>query len=172
VPDIVTFSKALTGGTLPLAATVATETVFAAFRGDDPGLALMHGPTFAGNPLGCAAALASLALFEREPRLAEARAVEARLASGLAPCRGLPGVVDVRVRGAIGVVQLEPPVDVQALRRRFVEAGVWVRPFGDIVYLLPALTIPADELGMLVAAVNSVVAEWSEGRQPAGRAAD
>src|SRR5581483_1412700 len=96
VPDIVTLSKALTGGTLPLAATVARRHVFEAFWSDDPKKALMHGPTYMGNALGCAAANASLDLFETEPRLAQVAALATGLAEGLAPCHGLPGVVDVR----------------------------------------------------------------------------
>ena len=149
VPDIVTLSKALTGGTLPLAATVARRHVFEAFCSDDPGHALMHGPTFMANALACAAANASLDLFEREPRLAQVAAIEAALARDLAPCRDLPGVVDVRVKGAIGVVELAASPDVDALRRRFVAEGVWIRPFGRIVYLTPAFTIAADELAHL-----------------------
>ena len=116
VPDIVTLSKALTGGTLPLAATVATQRVYEAFLSDDPAHALMHGPTFAGNPLACAAANASLDLFEREPRLAQVAQIAAQLRDGLEECRGLPGVRDVRVLGAIGVVQLERAPNLDALR--------------------------------------------------------
>ncbi len=108
VPDIVTLSKALTGGTLPLSAAVARGKVFEAFWSDDPLHALMHGPTYMGHALACAAANASLDLFETEPRLAQAADVSAMLAEGLEPCRGLPGVRDVRVRGAIGVVELAP----------------------------------------------------------------
>ena len=96
VPDIVTLSKALTGGTMALAATVASDRVFEAFLSDDADAALMHGPTFMANPLACAAANASLDLFEQEPRLAQARAIERHLAEALAPARGLPGVVEVR----------------------------------------------------------------------------
>ena len=107
-PDIVTLSKALTGGTLPLAATVATTKVFDAFWSDDPNKALMHGPTFMANALACAAANASLDLFESEPRMAQVAAISAQLSEGLAPCRGRPGVKDVRVQGAIGVVELDP----------------------------------------------------------------
>lgn len=157
VPDLICLSKALTGGTLPLAATVAGAEVFAAFWSDDPAAALMHGPTFMANPLACAAAEASLDLFAREPRLAQARAIGERLAEGLAPLRGRPGVVDVRVLGAIGAVQLAPPLDLPGLKRAFLERGVWVRPFGDIVYLTPALTIPADDLTRLLAAMREVL---------------
>src|SRR5215510_7592536 len=118
VPDIVTLSKALTGGTLPLAATVARPKVFDAFWSDDPGHALMHGPTFMGNALACAAANASLDLFEREPRLAQVKTISEALAAGLAPCRGLPGVKDVRVKGVIGVVELARIADLEKLRAR------------------------------------------------------
>jgi adenosylmethionine-8-amino-7-oxononanoate aminotransferase len=158
-PDIVTLSKALTGGTLPLAATIARRDVFEAFWSDDPSHALMHGPTFMANPLACAAANASLDLFEREPRLDQVAAVAQALRLGLEPCRGLPRVRDVRVRGAIGVVELDRIDDVQMLRRRFVAEGVFVRPFGTTVYLTPAFTITADELARLTAAVIKVVAE-------------
>ncbi len=158
VPDIITLSKALTGGTLPLAATAAREHVFEAFLKPEFERALMHGPTFAGNPLACAAANASLDLFEREPRLAQVAAIERALAEGLAACRGLPGVADVRVRGAIGVVELEGRPQVEGLRRAFVEEGVWVRPFGNVVYLMPPLVIGEDELAILVRAVHKVLA--------------
>src|SRR5690606_22133039 len=117
-------SKALTGGTLPLAATVASERVFAAFLSERPEAALMHGPTFAGHALACAAANASLDLFASEPRLAQVAAIEAALTAGLGACRSLPGVRDVRVRGAIGVVELERAPRVDALRARFVRHGV------------------------------------------------
>jgi adenosylmethionine-8-amino-7-oxononanoate aminotransferase len=156
-PDIVTLSKALTGGTLPLAATVATGKVFDAFRSDDPFKALMHGPTFMANALACAAANASLDLFEREPRLQQVATIASALSQGLAPCRGLPGVKDVRVMGAIGVVEMERIDDLDALRARFVEEGVFVRPFGNVIYLTPAFTIAADELKTLTDAVVRVV---------------
>ncbi len=153
VPDIITLSKALTGGTSPLAATIATDELFAAFLSDSPGTALMHGPTFMANPLGCAAANAGLDLFEREPRLAQAAAISAQLARELAPCRELPGVRDVRVLGAIGVVELERIENPAALRMALVAQGVWVRPFRNILYLTPALTISTDELSLLCTAI-------------------
>ncbi len=156
-PDIVTLSKALTAGTLPLAATLARAQVFDAFWSDDPGHAFMHGPTYMANALACAAANASLDLFEREPRLAQVAAVEKALRAGLEPCADMPNVRDVRVMGAIGVVELERIDDVDALRARFVAEGVFVRPFGNIVYLTPAFTIPPDELAALTDAVVKVV---------------
>ena len=157
VPDILCLSKALTGGTMALAATLATEDVFAAFWSDEAARALMHGPTFMANPLACAAANASLDLFEREPRVDQARTMEARLQDGLSPCRGLAGVIDVRAKGAIGVVQLDAPADRERLKHAFVDAGVWVRPFGDIVYLTPALNIADEDLERLCAVVASVL---------------
>jgi len=161
-PDIVCLSKALTGGTMALAATVATGEVFEAFWSDDPLRALMHGPTFMANPLACAAANASLDLFETEPRVRQARAMEGSLTAGLEPCRGLPGVVDVRAKGGVGVVQLAASPDREALRRLFVERGVWVRPFGDIVYLAPALNIEAADLRVLTGALVEVLALVTE----------
>jgi len=163
VPDIVTLSKALTGGTLPLAATIARRKVFDAFWSDDPEHALMHGPTFMGNALACAAANASLDLFEREPRLAQVKDISAALARGLEPCRGLPGVEDVRVMGAIGVVELEQIADLGRLRARFVEEGVFIRPFGTTVYLTPSFTITSEELARLTTAVLKVVGEGGAG---------
>lgn len=155
VADITCLSKALTGGTLPLATTVACSHVFAAFCSERPADAFMHGPTYMANPLACAAANASLDLFETESRLQQVAAIEAQLRAELAPCRGLPGVVDVRVQGAIGVVQLAG--DTKAFRPAFLERGVWVRPFGDIVYLMPPFVIAPDELSQLTAAVCEVV---------------
>ena len=157
VPDIITLSKALTGGTLPLAATVASRKVFDAFWSDEPMHALMHGPTFMANALACAAANASLDLFEREPRLQQVADIASALERGLAPCRGLPGVIDVRVKGAIGVVELDRIDDLDGLRARFVEEGVFVRPFGSIVYLTPAFTIAEEELARLTGAVVKLV---------------
>ena len=157
VPDIVTLSKALTGGTLPLAATVASTEVYAAFLSDDPGHALMHGPTYSGNALGCAAANASLDLFETEPRLAQVAAIAAQLEDGLAACRRLPDVRDVRVKGAIGVVEIARVPKLEALRQRFLTHGVWVRPFGNVVYLMPPFVIGSDDLARLSAAVHDVL---------------
>ena len=154
-PDIVTLSKALTGGTSPLAATVARRHVFEAFWSDDPDKALMHGPTFMGHALACAAANASLDLFESEPRMAEVARIAARLEEGLAPCRALPGVRDVRVMGAIGVVELEAPP--KGLSAAFIEKGVWIRPFRNIVYLTPAFVIADAELDQLTRAVVDVL---------------
>jgi adenosylmethionine-8-amino-7-oxononanoate aminotransferase len=159
VPDIITLSKALTGGTLPLAATVARRPVFDTFWSDDSSKALMHGPTYMGNPLACAAANASLDLFEREPRLKQVASIAKQMADELAPCWGLRGVKDVRVKGAIGVVEMERIGDLGALRARFVEEGVFIRPFGDTIYLTPSFTIAPGELSRLTAAIVKVARE-------------
>ena len=162
VPDIICLSKALTGGTIALAATVARTHVFDRFWSDDPAAALMHGPTFMANPLACAAANASIDLFEREPRLAQVRAIEAALRHGLEPARALPGIVDVRVQGAIGVIQLTALKDAGWLRRLFIELGVWARPFGDILYLAPPFVIEPADLAALTCAMVTVAREWSD----------
>ena len=145
-PDIITFSKTLTGGTVPLAATIASRRIFEAFLDDDPSKALMHGPTFMGNPIGCAAALASLDLFEQEPRLDQVKAIETQLIKELEPARELPAVKDVRVCGSIGVIETTGLGDVNLLKKRFVEAGVWIRPFGNIIYTIPPYIIGQKDL--------------------------
>lgn len=162
VPDIVCLSKALTGGTLPLAATVARRHVFEAFLSDDPSAALMHGPTYMANPLACAAANASLDLFEQESRLVQVAAIEAQLMAELATCRELAGVATVRVKGAIGAVELTGAIDLKHLRLRFAELGVWVRPFGNVVYLMPPFIIAADDLATLTATVRRVLTERAQ----------
>ena len=152
-PDIVTLSKALTGGTLPLSCAVASNRVFNAFWSDDAGAALMHGPTYMANPLACAAANASLDLFEDGAWEGRVQRVSQGLKRGLEPCRTMPGVVDVRVLGAIGVVEFSDAVAVSDLCRRFADEGVWVRPMGKVVYLTPALVIGPDDLDALCASV-------------------
>jgi adenosylmethionine-8-amino-7-oxononanoate aminotransferase len=158
-PDIVTLSKALTGGTLPLSAAVASRKVFEAFWSDDAGAALMHGPTYMANPLACAAANASLDLFEDGTWAANVARVSVALADGLEPCRAGKGVVDVRTLGAIGVVAFDAPVAVGDLCARFAELSVWIRPMGKVVYLTPAFTTPEADLALLTAAVRKVVRE-------------
>jgi adenosylmethionine-8-amino-7-oxononanoate aminotransferase len=157
VPDIITLSKALTGGTMALSAAIARTHIFEAFLSENPGHALMHGPTYMANPLACAAALASLDLFDTEPRLAQVAHISEALRKGLSPCRDLPNVRDVRVLGAIGVVELERVEDMAALKAHLVSAGVWVRPFRNIVYLTPAFTISETELDHLTTSIRSIV---------------
>jgi adenosylmethionine-8-amino-7-oxononanoate aminotransferase len=153
VPDIICLGKALTGGTLPLAATVATDRVFNAFLSDDADAALMHGPTYMAYPLGCAAANASLDLFEGEPRLQQVRAIEIQLSKELSACRSARGVRDVRVRGAVAAVQMNAAVDAIGLRSRFVGKGCWIKPFGDVIYLTPPFVIGSDDLSKLTRAI-------------------
>ncbi|WP_010507861.1 adenosylmethionine--8-amino-7-oxononanoate transaminase [Komagataeibacter europaeus] len=159
VPDIITLSKALTAGTMALAATVARAHVFDAFLSDDPLHALMHGPTFMANAMACACANASLDLFEREDCLGGVARIARQMRTELEPCRSLPHVVDVRVMGAIGVVELDRIHDMNALKTALVAQGVWVRPFRNIVYLTPAFNITTSELGKLTAAIRTVLAQ-------------
>jgi adenosylmethionine-8-amino-7-oxononanoate aminotransferase len=155
-PDLLCVGKALTGGTMTLAATLASGRVCEAIAAGEPG-ALMHGPTFMGNPLACASANASLDLLEREPWRARVGHIQAELERGLDPCRALPAVADVRVLGAIGVVELHEPVDMQVVQPAFVEQGVWIRPFGKLVYTMPPYITGDDELHQICAAIETVV---------------
>ena len=163
-PDIITISKALTGGTIPLAATIASVDIYEAFLSDDPEAALMHGPTFMANPLSCAAANASIDLFESEPRLDQVKRIGDQMRAELLPCKTIPGVADVRVLGGVGVVQLSGDINLGWLRDKFVEEGVWVRPFRDIVYLTPAFTISDIDLSSLTSSINRVIKIWSNVR--------
>ncbi|NTU67783.1 MAG: adenosylmethionine--8-amino-7-oxononanoate transaminase [Chlorobiaceae bacterium] len=158
VPDIACVGKALTGGYMTLAATVATGHLAETISSGDPGL-FMHGPTFMANPLACAVAVASIGLLQSRDWKAEVSGIEHRLREGLAPCAGMPGVRDVRVLGAIGVVELERPVEMGRIQKRFVDRGAWVRPFGRLVYLMPPFVIGEEELAILTVAVCEVVAE-------------
>jgi adenosylmethionine-8-amino-7-oxononanoate aminotransferase len=158
-PDIITLSKALTGGALPLSAAIASHRIFEAFWSDDPGAALMHGPTYMANPLACAAANASLDLFEDGTWRGEVTRINAALAEGLESCRAAPGVVDVRTLGAIGVVEFAAPVAVGKLCARFADLGCWIRPMGKVVYLTPPFIISDAELERLTGAIRQVVWE-------------
>jgi adenosylmethionine---8-amino-7-oxononanoate aminotransferase len=157
VPDIMCLGKAIAGGAISLAATVARTEIYDAFLSDDPQKALMHGPTFMANPLACAAANASLDLFEVEPRLSQVARIEATLRDELEPCRGQSGVRDVRVKGAVGAVQMDRSVDTVALSRKFEDNGVFLRPFRDIVYVTPAFMIGQTELSTLTGAIRRFV---------------
>ncbi|WP_262692091.1 adenosylmethionine--8-amino-7-oxononanoate transaminase [Kordiimonas aestuarii] len=157
VPDMVTLSKALSGGVSPLSACVARAEIFEAFYDDDPSKALMHGPTYMAHALGCAAANASLDLFEQDDYAAKVHAIEGQLMAELAPCGFAGNVKSVRVKGAIGVVQLDDARELEALKPKFVERGVWIRPFRDIVYLTPPLVIDKDDLSVLTGAIRDVL---------------
>lgn len=160
-PDIMTLSKALTGGTLPLAATIASTQIYEGFLSDDPMAALMHGPTYMGNAMGCAAANASLDLFEQEPRLAQAQAIGRQLELLLEPARDIPGVRDVRVLGAIGVIQLDCSAPADQLSAACIEKGVWLRPFRDILYTTPPLVIGEEDLAQVGTTMVEAVKQWS-----------
>jgi adenosylmethionine-8-amino-7-oxononanoate aminotransferase len=160
-PDIMCLGKALTGGYLSLAATLCTSRVAGTLSGG-PGGALMHGPTFMGNPLACAVALASLELLSDGAWKARVARMERELTEGLAAADELPGVQEVRVLGGIGVVQTVGPVDVQAATRAAVEHGVWLRPFRDLVYAMPPYVCEAEELAQISRAVVAAAAAGSQ----------
>jgi adenosylmethionine-8-amino-7-oxononanoate aminotransferase len=154
-PDVMCVGKALTGGYMTLAATLCTAEVAEAISGGE-GAGLMHGPTFMANPLACSVALASLGLLADGAWRDRVQEIEAGLHSGLEPARTLPGVQDVRVLGAIGVVQLQTDVDIAAATEIAVEHGVWLRPFRDLIYTMPPYVIGEDDLARVSAAVVDI----------------
>jgi adenosylmethionine---8-amino-7-oxononanoate aminotransferase len=156
-PDVMCVGKALTGGYLSMAAALCSTEVARGISGGEVG-ALMHGPTFMGNPLAASVALASIRLLQERGWRAEVREIEAGLRAGLAPARTLPGVVDVRVLGAIGVVQLDHPVDVEAATAAAAEQGVWLRPFRDLVYTMPPFVCGPDDVATITAGVRAAAA--------------
>ena len=154
-PDILCLGKALTGGMMTFAAVVATAEIAQAVSRD--GLPFMHGPTFMGNPSACAVAEASISLLLSTPWQERVARIEAQLAAELEPLRGTPKVSDVRVLGAIGVVETKDPVDMAALKTEFIRRGVWIRPFGRLVYLMPPYIIESIQLTRLTDAVKGVL---------------
>jgi adenosylmethionine---8-amino-7-oxononanoate aminotransferase len=152
-PDIMCAGKALTAGYMTLAATLCTEKVARTICGSPPGV-FMHGPTFMGNPLACSVALANIELLEKQDWQVKVRAMESLLAAGLEPCRELAGVRDVRVLGAIGVVEMRKNVDVAAAQKLFLEMGVWIRPFLNLIYIMPPYVIQPADLDCLIRAMT------------------
>lgn len=156
-PDIMCVGKAMTGGYMTLAATLTTEKISSAISQNEPGV-FMHGPTFMGNPLACSVANASLDLLMGSDWSGNVSRLEKGLRAGLIPCAELAGVRDVRVLGAIGVVELKQPVDMNVIQPALVDQGVWVRPFGKLIYLMPPFIMSDEDLSLLTSAVVKVLA--------------
>ncbi len=157
IPDIITLSKALTGGTMALAATIVRNFVFDKFISENEQNALMHGPTFMANPLACACANASLEIFDHYSWDENVASIELQLQKELAHCKSLKNVKDVRVKGAIGVVELNHIPDMNKLKKMFLLQNVWIRPFRNIIYLTPSFIITAEALSSLTYAIYNII---------------
>jgi len=155
-PDILCLGKALTGGYMTLAATLCNDRICEGISEGEAG-AFMHGPTFMANPLACATAIASIELLLSQPWPRIVQRLETELSEGLAPARSLANVAEVRTLGAIGVIELKSAVDMKTIQPLFVERGVWVRPFGKLVYTMPPFIMGRDDIATLTEAMVDVV---------------
>lgn len=160
-PDIMCVGKALSGGYMTLAATIASRNVADTISNGPNGGVLMHGPTFMGNPLACAVACASLDIIAQGHWQTQVSTIEQSLLEGLAPCRALASVADVRVFGAIGVIEMKQPLDVAKAQAKLVESGVWIRPFGRLLYVMPPYVIEAEQLQQLTTAMYQLCEQQS-----------